>query len=88
MFCHPSPDGLFILDTNASGIQIRTALSKVQDRVAKPICFAMHDLLKQHRNFCTTHKELLFVVNSSNNSDIICSDVCFSFALIIIPKFG
>ena len=85
MLCHPSPDRLFILETNASGTQIRAALSKVQDGVAKPICFAMHVLLKQRHNFCTTNKELLSVVNSSDNSYIICSDVCFSFALIILP---
>ena len=62
MLCHPSPDGLFILDTDASGTQIGAALSQVQDGVVKPICFASHVLLKQHRNYCTKRKELLAVV--------------------------
>ena len=62
MLCHPSPDGLFILDTDASGTQIGAALSQVQDGVVKPICFASHVLLNQHRNYCTTPKELLAVV--------------------------
>ena len=50
------------MDTDASGTQIGAALSQVQDDVVKPICFASHVLLKQHRNYCTTHKELLAVV--------------------------
>ena len=61
MLCHPLPDGLFILDTNASSTQIGAALSQIQDGVAKLI-FARHVLLKQHHIFCTTHKELLSVV--------------------------
>ena len=62
MLSHPSPSGLFILDTDASGSQIGAALSQVQNGVVKPICFASHVLLKQHRNYCTTRKELLAVV--------------------------
>ena len=54
--------GLFILDTDASGNQIGAALSQVQDGVVKPICFASHALLKLHKNYCTTRKELLVVV--------------------------
>ena len=62
MLCHLSPDGLFILDTDACGTQIGVALSQVQDGVVKPICFASHVLFKQHRNYCTTRKGLLAVV--------------------------
>ena len=62
MLSHPSPSGLFILDTDASGNQIGAALSQVQNGVVKPICFASHVLLKQHRNYCTMRKELLAVV--------------------------
>ena len=62
MLSHPSPDGLFILDTDASDHQIGGALYQIQDGVEKPICFASHVLLKQHRNYCTTRKELLAVV--------------------------
>ena len=47
--CHLSPNGLFILDTDTNGTQIGTALSQIQDIVVKPICFASHVLLKQHR---------------------------------------
>ncbi|MCG8047953.1 MAG: RNase H-like domain-containing protein, partial [Candidatus Thiodiazotropha endolucinida] len=62
MLSHPSPDGLFILDTDASDSQIGASLSQVQNGVIKPICFASHVLLKQPRNYCTTRKELLAVV--------------------------
>ncbi|MCG7878513.1 MAG: RNase H-like domain-containing protein, partial [Candidatus Thiodiazotropha endolucinida] len=62
MLAHPSPDGLFILDTDACGNQIGAELSQVQNGVVKPICYASHVLLKQHRKYCTTRKELLAVV--------------------------
>ena len=62
MLAHASPDGLFILDCDVSGTQIGTELSQVQNGVIKPICYASHVLLKQHRNYCTTQKELLAVV--------------------------
>ena len=62
VLAYPSPDGLIILDTDASGNQIGAELSQVQDGVIRPICYASHVLMKQHRNYCTTHKKLLAVV--------------------------
>ena len=62
MLAHPSPDGLFILDCDASGTQIGAELFQVQNGVIKPICYASHVLIKQHQNYCTTRKELLAVV--------------------------
>ena len=62
MLSYPSPDGLFVLDTGANDNQICGALSQIQDGVEKPICFASHVLLKLHKNYCTTRKELLAVV--------------------------
>ena len=59
MLDHASPDGLFILDCDASGTQIGAELSQVQNGMIKPVCYASHVLLKQHRNYCTTRKELL-----------------------------
>lgn len=59
---HPTPDGLFILDTDASDHQIGAALYQIQNGVENPICFASHVLLKQQRHYCTTRKELLAVV--------------------------
>ena len=59
VLAHPSPDGLFVLDTDSSGSQIGAELSQVQNGVIRPICYASHVLMKQHRNYCTTRKELL-----------------------------
>ncbi|MEW8187006.1 MAG: reverse transcriptase domain-containing protein, partial [Candidatus Thiodiazotropha endolucinida] len=62
VLAHPSPDGLFVLDTDSSGSQIGAELSQVQNGVIRPICYASHVLMKQHRNYCTTRKERLAVV--------------------------
>ena len=72
MLSHPSPDGLFMLDTDSSDHQLGGALYQIQDGVEKPICFASHTLLKQYRNYCTTRKELLAVVKFCVSSGIIC----------------
>lgn len=62
VLAYPSPDGLMILDCDVSGTKIAAELSQVQDGVIRPICYASHVLMKQHRNYCTTRKELLAVV--------------------------
>ncbi len=62
MLAHPAPEGLMILDTDASGGQIGAELSQIQDGVIKPIAYASHVLMKPHRKFCTTRFELLAVV--------------------------
>ena len=54
---YPSPDRLMILDCDASGTQIAAELSQVQDGVIRPICYASHVLMKEHRSYCTTRKE-------------------------------
>ena len=62
VLAYSSPDGLMVLDCDASGTHIGTELSQVQDGVLRPICYASHVLMKQHRNYCTTRLELLAVV--------------------------
>ena len=62
LLSHPSPDGMFVLDTDACGSQIAAELSQFQNGDLKPICYASHVLLKDHRNYCTTRKELLAIV--------------------------
>ena len=59
---YPRPEGLFILDTDASDKTIGAVLSQVQDGQEKVICYASHVLLKPQRRYCTTRKELLSVV--------------------------
>ncbi len=51
MLAHPAPEGLMILDTDASGGQIGADLSQVQGGVIKPIAYASHVLMKPHRKF-------------------------------------
>ena len=51
-----------ILDCDTSVTQIAVELSRVQDVVIGPICYASHVLMKQHRSYCTTRKELLAIV--------------------------
>ena len=58
----PNTEHVFILDTDASDLQISESLSQVQNGVVKPITFASHVLMKQHRNHCTTRKELSAIV--------------------------
>ena len=64
VLAHPTPntEHVLILDTDASDLQISASLSQVQNGVIKPIAFASHVLMKQHRNYCTTRKELLAIV--------------------------
>ena len=62
ILAHPTPDGLSVLDTDASDNQIAASLSQMQNGILKPIAFASHVLMKQHRNYCTTRKELLAII--------------------------
>ena len=55
---YPTPDGHFILDTDANNDSIGAALSQVQDGVKVPLAFASNTM----RNYCTTKRELLAVI--------------------------
>lgn len=59
---YPRPEGLFVLDTDASDHAIGAVLSQVQDGKETVICYGSHVLLKPQRKYCTTRKELLAVV--------------------------
>ena len=62
LLSHPTLDGTFILDVDASGKQIGGALYQIQDRVVKPISFGSYVLMPGQRKYCTTRKELLALV--------------------------
>lgn len=54
-----SPDNVFILRTDASGVALGAILSNGNDR---PIAFASRSLNKAEKNYCTIEKELLAIV--------------------------
>jgi hypothetical protein len=59
----PIPNGMFVLDTDASGDTIGAELSQVQEGVERPIAYGRLSLGKDQRKYCTTRKELLSVVS-------------------------
>jgi hypothetical protein len=57
----PTPDGTFILDTDASQDGIGAVLSQIQDGKERVIAYGSRTLTKSERNYCVTDKELLAV---------------------------
>ena len=62
VLARPTPDGEFILDTDASAEAIGTELSKIQDAQERPIAYGRISLSAEQWRYCTTRKELLAVV--------------------------
>ena len=62
VLCHPTRDGEFILDTDASNHSIGGALYQVQDGEERLIAYASKTLTDTQRNYCTTKRELLAVI--------------------------
>ena len=64
----PQPEGLFVLDTDASDYAIGAVLSQVKDNpvlsgeMEHPIMFASKTLDKAQRRYCVTRRELLAIV--------------------------
>lgn len=60
----PKGEGEFILDTDASGVGVGAVLSQKQEGEEKVIAFYSRVLNKAERNYCTTRRELLAIVDS------------------------
>lgn len=60
----PGSEGKFILDTDASNIEIGAVLSQIQNDKEKVIAYFNRVLVKAERNYCITRRELLAVVDS------------------------
>lgn len=65
VLAYPLRDEIFILDTDASNHGIGAVLSQLQGGVEKPITYCSRTLSKSERNYCTTRKELLAIVEFS-----------------------
>ena len=59
----PRQEGQYILDTDSSFFAMGSVLSQVQDGQVRVIAYASRRLSPRERNYCTTRKELLAVVN-------------------------
>ena len=55
---------MFILDKDASNIEIGAVLSQVQDKEEKVIESFISLLSKSEKNYCATRKELLAIVRA------------------------
>ena len=67
MLHHPVPDAPFVLDTDASAYALGGVLSQVIDGVERVVGYASQTLSKAQRNYCTTHRELLAVVQMTRH---------------------
>ena len=54
--------GPYVLDTDASNIQVGAVLSQLQNGQERVIAYASRCLTKSELNYCTTHKELLALI--------------------------
>ena len=59
----PDRENPFILDTDASNLAIGAELSHVVECIEVVVAYASKALSAAQRNYCTTRKELLAIVN-------------------------
>ena len=58
----PCPDGLMILDTDASNFGLGGVLSQIQDGKEVVLAYSSKAMSKQERQYCVTRQELLSIV--------------------------
>ena len=61
IMAHPRHIGQYILDTDASDVNIGAVLSQIQDKEEKVIAFGSKSLSKAEKNYCVTDRELLAI---------------------------
>jgi hypothetical protein len=61
---YPLPDAPFILDTDASNQAVGAVLSQLQDGQEQDIAYYSQTLSHPQRQYCTTRRELLAVIEA------------------------
>ena len=61
---YPADEGIFILDTDASGQGIGAVLSQIQDDQERVIAYFSLAMIKPEQHYCVTRRELLAVLES------------------------
>ena len=64
ILAYASPEGRFILDTDASNYGISGVLGQMQDGKERVIGYFSRSLSKEERRYCVTRRELLAIVKS------------------------
>ena len=64
---HPIPDAPFVLDTDASAFALGGVLSQQFGDTEKVVAYASQTMTKSQKNYCTTHRELLAVVQMTQH---------------------
>ena len=67
MLNHPIPNAPFVLDTDASASALGGVLSQETADGERVIAYASQTLTKSQKNYCTTHRELLAVVQMTQH---------------------
>ena len=64
VLAYPDPNVEFILDTDASSCGIGAVLSQTYDGVERVVAYYSRSLSSSERNYCTTRRELLAIVDA------------------------
>ena len=64
VLAYPDPGAAFILDTDASSCGIGAVLSQTKEGVEHVVAYYSRSLSSSERNYCTTRRELLAVVDA------------------------
>ena len=61
---YPTPEGAFVLDTDASLAGVGAVLSQLQGGQEKVIAYYSSNLNRAERNYCAIKRELLAVIKA------------------------